>query len=434
MMRPCLVLALTLVVAGPASAQEYDLLLKGGHVIDGRNSLSDVRDVAIKDGKIAAVAASIQASRALKTVDASGLYVTPGLIDLHGHVYRPTVGQDQGADTSAVYPDGFSFRTGVTTFVDPGGAGWRNFEDMKARVIDRSRTRVLAFINIVGRGSAGGRYEQDLSDMEVEPTAAMALKHKGVIVGVKSAHYSGPEWDPFTRAVEVGNRANVPVAIDFGSNRPERPLHHLLTKILRPGDIYTHVYSGNRGEQDRQSLGPSQALIDGRKRGVLFDVGHGAGSFRWRVAVPLMRAGFRPDTISTDLHVRSMNAGLKDILDLMGKFLAMGMSLEEVVQANTWNAARALKQEHLGSLSPGAAADVAVLRLETGEFGFSDHLGARLKGRQRIRCELTLRDGKVVYDANALTGEDWDKLPAEYGEQGDPRWHGYVRPRKPVKP
>lgn len=431
MMRALLVLGLLLGVVASAPAQEYDLLLKGGHVIDGRSQTNGIRDVAIKDGKVAAVATSIPAARAVKTVDVSGLYVVPGLIDIHAHVYRPTVGQEFGADSNAVYPDGFSFRTGVTTFVDPGGAGWRNFEDMKARVIDRSRTRVLALINIVGRGSAGGRYEQDLSDMEVEPTTAMALKYKGLIVGVKTSHYSGPEWDPFTRAVEVGKRANIPVTVDFGNPRPERPLYDLLNRVLRPGDIFTHVYGGLRGEQDAKTLGPSQALIDGRKRGVLFDVGHGAGSFRWRVAVPLMKAGFTPDTIGTDLHVHSMNTGLKDILDLMSKFLAMGMSLEQVVTANTLNAARAIKQPQLGSLSPGAIADVAVLRLETGDFGFADQHGARLKGRHRLRCELTILGGKVVYDLNNLSGPDWETLPADYGDQGDSRWHGYRRPRTP---
>lgn len=263
--------------------------------------------------------------------------------------------------------------------------------------------------------------------MEVEPTTAMALKYKGLIVGVKTSHYSGPEWDPFTRAVEVGKRANIPVTVDFGNRRPERPLAELLTRVLRPGDVYTHVYGGLRGEQDPKTLEPSQALIDGRKRGILFDVGHGAGSFRWRVAVPLMRAGFTPDTIGTDLHVRSMNTGLKDILDLMSKFLALGMSLEQVVTANTWNAAKAIKQEQLGNLSPGSVADVAVLRLETGDFGFADQHGARLKGHQRIRCELTVHDGKVVYDLNNLTGPDWKTLPANYGDQGDARWHGYRR-------
>ena len=408
-----------------ALAQEFDLLLAGGHVIDARNGVSAVRDVAIKDGRIAAVESAIAPARALKTVNVAGLYVVPGLIDLHAHVYRPTVALGGfRADNNALYPDGFSFRNGVTTFVDPGGAGWRNFEDLKDRVIDRSKTRVLAFINIVGRGSAGGKYEQDLTDMEVKPTADMALKHKALIVGVKSAHYSGPEWDPFVRAVEAATIANIPVMIDFGSNRPERPLADLLTKVLRPGDIYSHVYSGIRGEQDPKTLAPAQALIDGRRRGVLFDVGHGGGSFRWRVAVPMMKAGFQPDTISTDLHVQSMNAGLKDILDLMSKFLAMGMPLEDVIAANTWNAARAIRQEHLGNFTVGSAADVAVLRLENGSFGFVDMHGARLSGTRRLRAELTVRDGKVVYDLNGLTREEWTTLPANYGRQGDPKWDG----------
>src|SRR5262245_46360686 len=243
----------------PASAG-YDLLLKGGHVIDSRNTLSALRDVAIKDGKVAAVAADIPAAQAVKTVDVKGLYVTPGLIDIHAHTYRPTYGRGFTAENQAVYPDGFSFRNGVTTFVDPGGSGWRNFEDMKDKIIDRSRTRVFALINIVGLGQAGGKYEQDLNDMEVKPTAKMALKYKGIIVGVKSAHYAGPEWDPFTRAVEVGKIANIPVMVDLGNNRPERPLYDLLNKVLRPGDIYTHMYGGTRGEQDQKTLGPSAAF------------------------------------------------------------------------------------------------------------------------------------------------------------------------------
>lgn len=411
--------------AAAAFAQEYDLLLEGGHVIDARNEISAVRDVAIKDGRIAAVEPDIAASRALKTVDVSGLYVTPGLIDIHGHVYRPTVGQEFGARSNAVIPDGFSFRTGVTTFVDPGGSGWRNFEDMKTRIIDGSRTRVLAFINIVGRGSAGGKYEQDLSDMEVEPTAAMALEHKDLIVGVKTAHYSGPEWEPFARAVEVGRMADIPVMVDFGSARV-RTIHELFTKYLRPGDIYTHMYGGSRGEQDEQTLGPSQAMIEGRKRGIIFDVGHGAGSFRWRVAVPMMKAGFLPDTISTDLHTRSMNTGLKDMLNLMSKFLALGMTLDQVVTANTWSAAQAIEQEQLGHLSVGAIADVAVLRVEQGSFGFTDVHDARLEGKQRLVCELTLRDGKVVYDLNGRTAPDWRTLPPGYRDQGDPRWDAYA--------
>ncbi|MGH9159023.1 MAG: amidohydrolase/deacetylase family metallohydrolase [Vicinamibacteraceae bacterium] len=425
-------LAVWLGIPASAAAQEFDLLLRGGHVVDPRNGLSAVRDVAIKDGRVAQVATDIQGDRALKTIDVSGLYVTPGLIDMHAHVYRPTAGQEIGADTNAVFPDGFSFRAGVTTFVDPGGAGWRNFEDMKARIIDRSRTRVLAFINIVGRGMAGGDFEQDLADHQVQPALDMARKHKGLIVGVKTAHYTGPEWDPFLRAVEVGRLADIPVAVDFGSRRPERPLAELLTRVLRPDDIHTHLYSNSRGEQDPTTLGPGQALIDGRKRGVLFDVGHGGGAFRWRVAVPMIKAGFLPDTISTDLHLRSMNGGAKDLLNVMGKFLAMGLSLEQVVMATTWKPAQILKHPELGNLSVGSVADVAVLGLEKGTFGFIDVHGARLKGTQRLRCELTLRDGKIVYDLNGLAGQDWETLPADYRGLGDPRWDAYAQPSRPA--
>ena len=412
---------------------DYDLLLKGGHVIDGKNHISAVRDVAIKDGKIAAVAPEIPGSRALKVVNASGLYVTPGLVDIHVHVYAGTGERRSYAGDLSIYPDGFTFRSGVTTVADAGSSGWRNFEDFKDRVIDRSRTRVLAFINIVGNGMRGGRYEQDLNDMEAKPTAEMALKHKGLIVGVKSAHFMGPEWAPYERAEEAGKIADIPVMVDYGSKRMERPLYDLLTKVFRPGDIYTHMYSGLRGEQD-DTGGPAKALIEGRKRGVIFDVGHGGGSFTWRVAVPLMKAGFTPDSISTDLHTGSMNAGMKDILNVMDKFLAMGMPLDDVILRSTCNPAKEIKHEELGHLSAGAPADVAVLRLEKGNFGFVDMYGARLDGTQKLLCELTIRDGKVVYDLNGLTRERWDKLPPDYKSQSDPRWDGFSRPQRTQQP
>jgi dihydroorotase len=185
------------------------------------------------------------------------------------------------------------------------------------------------------------------------------------------------------------------------------------------------MYGGSRGEQDPKTLGPSQAFVEGRKKGILFDVGHGAGSFLWRVAVPLTKAGFLPDTISTDLHTHSMNEGLKDMMNLMSKFLALGMDVEQVVTANTWNAAKAIKQEQLGHLSVGAVADVAVLRVEKGNFGFLDQAGARMKGTERLRCELTLRDGKVVWDLNGLAAEDWGKLPPNYRSTGAARWDAY---------
>ena len=259
--------------------------------------------------------------------------------------------------------------------------------------------------------------------MAAVPTGVMALKYPGLIVGIKTAHYAGPEWAPVEHAVEAGTIANVPVMVDFGASRPERPLAELVTKKLRPGDIYTHMYSGLRGEQDPSGR-VNPGLWEGRKRGVIFDVGHGGGSFAWRIAVPAVKEGFVPDSISTDLHIGSMNAGMKDMTNVMSKFLVLGMSLDDVIARSTWNPAREIKQEGLGHLSVGAAADVAVLRLETGQFGYVDSFGARQRGTQRLACELTLRDGKVVYDLNGLARPDWDTLPKDYKSTGDPRWEG----------
>ncbi len=420
-------LFLMIALPGDAAAQKYDLLLKGGRVIDPKNQISAVRDVAIADGKVAAVAAAINPADALKVVDVSGLYVTPGIVDIHTHVYTGTGERGSYAGDNSVFPDGFTFRAGVTTVADAGGAGWRNFEDFRQRVIERSKTRVLAFLNIVGNGMRGGKLEQDLADMEVKPTAETALHHKGLIVGIKTAHYAGPEWTPVERAVEAGNLADIPVMVDFGSNRPERPISELLTTKLRPGDIYTHVYSGLRNEQ-LESGKVNPALWQGRKRGVIFDVGHGGGSFLWRVAIPAVKEGFVPDSISTDLHIGSMNAGMKDMLNVMDKFLAMGMSLEDVILRSTWNPAREIKHEELGHLSVGAPADIAVLRVERGKFGFVDMYGARLTGREKLTCELTLRDGRVVYDLNGITRPEWNTLPKDYRQTGDARWDA-VSPR-----
>jgi dihydroorotase len=415
-------------LSGPAFAADppYDLLLAGGHVIDAKSGTSSVRDVAIAGGKIAAVAAKIDRAQAFKVVDVSGLYVTPGLIDLHVHVYTGTGEKNSYAGDNSVYPDGFTLRVGVTTAVDAGCSGWRNFEDFKDKVIDRSRTRVLAMLNIVGSGMRGGKYEQDLADMEAKPTAEMALKHKGLVVGIKTAHYEGPEWAPVERAVEAGTAANIPVMVDFGANKPERPLAELVTKKLRPGDIYTHCFSGLRGELTADGH-VNPGMVEGRKRGVLFDVGHGGGSFSWGVAVPAIKEGFLPDTISTDLHIGSMNAGMKDQLNVMSKLLALGLSLDDVIARATWNSARAIKHEELGNLSVGAPADVTVLSVATGRFGFIDSFGGRLKADKKLVCSMTLRDGKVVYDLDGLARPDWETLPKGYRGTGDPRWDAYSR-------
>lgn len=401
---------------------QYDLLLQGGHVIDAKNNISAVRDVAIKNGVIAAVAGHIDPSAALKTVDVKGLYVTPGLVDIHVHVYASTGEANSYAGDNSVFPDGFTFRVGVTTVADAGCAGYKNFEDFKEHIIDRSKTRVLAFLNIVGAGMRGPKYEDNLADMDPKPAAEMAERYPGLIIGIKTAHYAGPEWTPVEHAVEAGTMAHIPVMVDFGKNYPkQRPLAVLLTQKLRPGDIYTHCYSGLRDELLPDGK-VNPGMWEGRKRGVIFDVGHGGGSFAWRVAVPAIQQGFLPDSISTDLHITSMNSGMKDMLNLMSKFLALGLTMDQVIARSTWNPAREIHHEELGNLSVGSPADVAVLHLEHGNFGFTDTYGARMNGTRKLECELTVKGGKVVYDLNGISRPDWKTLPKNYTNVGDARW------------
>jgi dihydroorotase len=413
-------LGLIVLLSSSGRAQEYDLLLKGGHVVDGKNKINAIRDVAIRDGKIADVAASIDPAKAHKVVNVAGLYVAPGLVDIHVHVYAGTGMRGAYSGDLSLYPDGYTFRSGVTTVVDAGSSGWRNFPDFKDRVIARSKTRVLALLNIVGKGMGGGTIEQDMNDMDASATADQAKKYAGTVVGIKTAHFAGPEWTAVERAVEAGTKANIPVMVDFGTFRPERPYQDLVLKKLRPGDISTHMYLGAVPMLD--DAGKVNAyLFEARKRGIIFDVGHGGGSLLFRQAVPAVKQGFIPDSISTDLHVGSMNAGMKDMLNVMSKFLNMGMPVDDVIVRSTWHPAREIKHEEYGNLSVGAPADVAVLRVEKGNFGFIDTFGARMKGTQKLICELTLRDGKVVYDLNGITREDWAKL-GKYTSQGDRRW------------
>jgi dihydroorotase len=409
------VVLIAFVVAGvlpaPAQTGKFDLLIRGGHVIDPRNAINAVMDVAIAGGKIAEVTGQIDPARANRVADATGLYVVPGLIDLHTHVFYGTEDSYLSNGYVAVQPDAHGPRAGVTTVVDVGGAGWRNFDQFKTQIIDRSLIRVLSFINIVGAGMKGGPFEQDLSDMNANLTAMRIRQYPNLIVGIKTAHYRGPEWDPVDRAVEAGKLAQVPVMVDFGTFRAERPFEDLVMKHLRPGDIYTHTYLGAVPMLDQNGkLRPY--LLDAQKRGIIFDVGHGSGSFWYSQAEPATAHGFWPDTISTDLHAESMVRGMKDMTNVMSKFLNLGMSLQDAIGKSTWKPAQVIKRTELGHLSVGAPADVAVLRLHRGNFGFIDVRGGRKTGTQKLEAELTVREGRVVWDLNGISNVNWQDLPS----------------------
>ena len=387
-------------------SQPYSILIKDGHVLDPKNNIDGVVDIAINDGKIVQVAKNIDSKQAVQVINAKGLLVTPGLIDIHSHNFWGTEPDHQYENGNlALPPDGFTFRNGVTTVVDAGSSGWRTFPTFKAQTIDVSKTRVLAFLNIVGEGMRGG-YEQNSNDMDAKMSALVARRYKEFIVGFKVAHYEGPEWTPVDRAVEAGKQAGgIPVMVDFGGSNPPLPLEQLFMTHLRPGDIFTHCFGQLSSREfivDTQTHKVKPFVWAAKKRGINFDIGYGGISFAFSQAVPAVKEGFYPNSISTDIHVGSMNNAMKDMLTTMSKFLAMGMDLKSVITASTWNPAKEIKHEELGNLSVGSGADVAILNVREGKFGLFDYTGYRIAADKRLECEVTIRDGKIVYDFNGI--------------------------------
>lgn len=388
--------------------QVYGIVIKGGHVIDARNNINELMDVAIQDGRIARVAKNIDTSLARQVVDARGMYVTPGLIDIHAHVFAGTEPDHEDSNGfDALAPDGHTFRSGVTTVVDCGGPGWKDFATFKKNIIDESRTRVLAFLNIVGGGMRGVKWEQDFDDMDPKKAAETALANKEYIVGFKLAHVEAESWIPTERVVEAGRLADMPVIIDFGGSDDHPPLsiEKLFADHLRPGDIYTHVFTELKRRDpivDLTSRKLKPFVIPAQRKGIIFDVGFGGGSFNFDQAIPAMKAGFFPNTMGTDLHRGSVNGAMKNQLNVLSTFLALGMDIPAVISRSTWAPAQAIRREELGHLSVGAIADVAILGVRKGNFGFRDVAGKKITGSQRFECEMTIKGGRIVYDLNAI--------------------------------
>lgn len=398
-----------------ADEGRYDLLLKNGHVIDPLNGIDGVHDVAISGGQIAQVAADVDPALASKVVDVSGLYVTPGILDIHVHVYHTR--EPEGLSVMA---DSHGFRSGVTTMVDTGTAGAKNFLHFKRTVIDLAKTRILAFVNIVDLGMLGD-FEQDIRTMDPELAASVAMAYPDQCVGVKTAHYwtrdpwdaEHPPWAAVDRAVEAGNLCGKPVMVDFWPRPPERSYEELILEKMRPGDIHTHVFAQQFPVLD-ESGQPNAFLHEARARGVIFDLGHGAGSFWFRNAVPAMQNGFSPDSISTDLHTGNVHGVVVDMQTTMSKLLNIGMSLQEVISCSTIAPAAEINHPELGHLSAGAEADVAVFRLLHGDFSFADCGYAKMMGDRKLECAMTVRAGKIVFDPGGLSMPKWEDAPPEY--------------------
>jgi dihydroorotase len=402
---------------------QYDLLLKGGHVIDPANHIDEVRDVAVFKGKIAAVQKNIPADQAGKVVDVSKLYVTPGLIDIHFHVGHGGAPLNWFAPDARVHllplgiPADLALQSGVTTVVDAGTAGAETFLQEKEEVIDRSKVRVLAFLNIVANGMNGG-LEQSLDEMDVKLCADAIKRYPDLIVGVKTAHYWTREtwdamhapWAAVDRAIECGTLANVPVMFDFWP-RPERPYADLILKKMRSGDIHTHVFAQQFPILlDDGKLNP--ILQEARARGVIFDVGHGSGSFWFRNAVPAEKQGFIPDSISTDLHTG--NYTVVTMNNVMSKFLAMGVPLDDVIRRSTVNPASEIHRPELGTLSVGKDADIAILELSHGHFAYIDCGVTKMNADVRLSTRMTVRAGRILYDPTGLSMVEWEKARPQY--------------------
>jgi dihydroorotase len=370
---------------------KYDILLKGGIVIDPAQKLHDLRDVAIADGKIAAIEHDIPANPATQTVFVTGKYVTPGLIDIHTHVYT-------GVTTWGIKADPVCTTTGVTTVVDAGSPSWATFPGFREYIAKPARTRILTYIHISGIGLVYGPVGEmhELEYADPGKVAETLIRNRDITTGVKvrqgKAQVGENGVEPLKLAIKAAERAGTPVMCHIGAGVP---LPDVL-KLMRPGDVITHCFQG-RGDSildDKGRIIPDAWAA--RRDGVIFDVGHGAGSFRYEVAQRAMEQGFISDVISTDLHTGNINGPVYDFPTTLSKFLDLGLSLEEVIEKSTIAAAKAIRREaELGHLKIGATADVAVFDLLEGEFEYFDTHGTMVIGKQKLKADLTIREGKL---------------------------------------
>jgi dihydroorotase len=395
--------------AGDATADPiYDLLLKNGHIIDPSSGRNGRFDVAIVGERIVRIAADLPAHRARTTVDVSGYYVTPGLIDLHAYVNAQSVFR-QGDPRTAwrnVNPEHNTLRHGVTTVVDGGSTGWRNFESFKELVIDRSQVQVLAFLNIVGSGMLEGEAAADQSDLQVDKAVEVARRHPDTIVGIRSPHLTGAGAEGINRSIRAAESMGGVALVEY-LEKDGLDYRQLMLERLRGGDLVTHTFGLTTPLLDANG-GVNPIVSDARRRGVLFDLGHGS-RFSFRQAISAVRNGFLPDVISTAMDKTSLLLPRADLMTTLSKFLNMGIPIEQLLERVTVRPARAIKRPELATLRDGGLADIAVIEMQTGRFGFLDAGHNRLRGDRRLRAVLTIRKGEVVWDSEGLSHTDWAK-------------------------
>jgi dihydroorotase len=371
----------------------HDLILKGGRVIDPSQGHDAVSDVAFARAKVAAIGPNLKADGA-PVRDVKGLIVVPGLIDLHTHVYW-------GGTYLGIDAEEFCRKSGVTTAVDTGSAGPGNFAGFRKHVIDKSQVRILAYLHVSHAGIFGfservmvGESE-NLRLMDPISAAEVAEANRDVIVGIKvrvGRHASGDQGiAPLDVALQVADRVGLPLMAHI--DEPP-PTYEDVIARLRPGDVLTHAFRPFPNAPCTAQGSVKPAVMAARKRGVLFDIGHGMGSFAFKTARAMLASGFQPDTISSDIHKLCIDGPAFDQVTTMSKFLCLGMGLSEVIKASTSNAAFALKRPELGSLKPGSVGDATILSVDEGRFDYVDVTGEHLVGNRKINSRGVVIGGK----------------------------------------
>ncbi|MCX7346360.1 MAG: amidohydrolase/deacetylase family metallohydrolase [Alphaproteobacteria bacterium] len=376
-----------------------DLILRGGRVIDPSQGLDRVCDVGFSQGKVAAIGETVKSDASTVVRDVSGLIVAPGLIDLHTHVYW-------GGTSLGIDAEDFCRTSGVTTAVDTGSAGPGNFMGFRRHVIERSQVRILAYLHVSHAGIYGfsntvmvGESE-DIRLMDPVTAAAVADANRDVIVGIKvrvGRHASGDQGAaPLGIALQVAEETGLPLMAHIDEPPPS---YEEVIERLRPGDVLTHAFRPFPNAPCTAQGTVKPAVLAARRRGVLFDIGHGMGSFAFKTARAMLANGFPPDTISSDVHALCINGPAFDQVTTMSKFLCLGMSLPDVIKASTETAAFALKRPELGSLKPGCAGDATILSVDEGEFDYVDVVGEHLTGDRRINSRGVVIAGKWWHPA-----------------------------------
>ena len=370
---------------------KYDLLLKGGTVIDAAQGLNTVCDVAITDGTIAAIETDIPERTATQTVSVKDKYVTPGLIDIHTHVYY-------GVTTWGIRADAVCPTAGTTTVVDAGSPSWVTFPGFREFISEPAQTNILTYIHISGIGLVYGPIGEmtDIAYASPGQVAETLQQHRDITVGVKVRQGKMQVGDngvePLKLAIEAAERAETSVMCHIGAGVP---LPDIL-RLLRPGDVITHCFQGNGDNIIDEKGRIIPEAWKAREDGIIFDVGHGAGSFHYEVAQRAMEQGFISDVISTDLHTGNINGPVYDLPTTLSKLMHLGLPLADVIEKATFSAAKAIQREdQIGNLKVGTVADVAVFDVLEGEFEYFDSHGTKFIGNKKIKTELTIREGKV---------------------------------------